>query len=185
MAISNARARATCCDSARPSEPGNASLLPELLTPHSGPKSHSSPQGDVWWKTGRVRVKTSGAETCRRFSQVEIDDPLGSAPPLHTHHHEDETFYVVDGEVTVFAAGERIDGAKGDFVLVPNGCLVPSERARMRLKLVRAVNEVSIRGRRPHACDGAGFGRREDVGRGKRRRPRDLRSRYSGNIRHR
>ena len=64
---------------------------------------------DVWWKTGRVAVKAGGAETGGRFAQLEFDDPRGTAPPLHIHHDEDETFYVLDGEITIFADGERID----------------------------------------------------------------------------
>jgi quercetin dioxygenase-like cupin family protein len=90
---------------------------------------------EVWWKTGRVTVKTSGAETQGRFGQVEVDDPLGTAPPLHVHHQDDESFYVVDGEVTVFADGDRIDLSAGDYALVPRGVphsyLVRSERARL------------------------------------------------------
>jgi quercetin dioxygenase-like cupin family protein len=90
---------------------------------------------NVWWKTGRVAVKTSGAETGGRFSQVEVDDPLGTAPPLHIHHQEDETFYVLEGEITVFADAERIEASAGDFAFVPSGVphayLVRSERARM------------------------------------------------------
>jgi quercetin dioxygenase-like cupin family protein len=90
---------------------------------------------DLWWKTGRVRVKASGAETQGAFSQVEVDDPQGSAPPMHIHHGEEETFYIVEGEVTVFAGGERIDLRSGDYALVPRGVdhayVVRSERARM------------------------------------------------------
>jgi quercetin dioxygenase-like cupin family protein len=90
---------------------------------------------DLWWKTGRVTVKASGCETGGRFSQVEIDDPRGTAPPLHVHHGEDETFYVVEGELDVFADAERIHLAAGDYAFVPRGVphayLVTSERARV------------------------------------------------------
>jgi quercetin dioxygenase-like cupin family protein len=90
---------------------------------------------DLWWKAGRLRVKTSGAETQGAFSQVEVDDPHGCAPPMHIHHGEEETFYVVDGEVTVFADGERIDLSSGDYAFVPRGVdhtyIVRSDRARM------------------------------------------------------
>jgi quercetin dioxygenase-like cupin family protein len=89
----------------------------------------------VWWKTGRVWVKASGAESAGRLGQVEIDDPCGSAPPMHVHHNEDETFYVLEGEVTMFADGERVEARAGDYVFVPRGTshayLVRSERARM------------------------------------------------------
>jgi quercetin dioxygenase-like cupin family protein len=90
---------------------------------------------DVWWKGGRVAVKTSGGETRGRFAQVEIEDTLGTGPPLHVHRDDDESFYVVAGEVTVLANGERIDLSPGDFALVPAGVphayVVRSERSRM------------------------------------------------------
>ncbi|HEX6663831.1 MAG TPA: cupin domain-containing protein, partial [Gaiellaceae bacterium] len=64
---------------------------------------------NVWWKSGRVTVKAGSAETGHAFSQIETDDPRGSGPPLHVHHDEDETFYVLEGEVTVLVGEERID----------------------------------------------------------------------------
>jgi mannose-6-phosphate isomerase-like protein (cupin superfamily) len=90
---------------------------------------------DVWWKSGRVTVKAGGAETGHAFSQIETDDPRGSGPPLHVHHNEDETFYVLEGEVTMIVGDERIDLAAGDYCLgpreLPHAYIVRSERARM------------------------------------------------------
>ena len=90
---------------------------------------------NVWWKSGRVTVKASSAETDHTFSQIETDDPRGSGPPLHLHHNEDETFYVLEGEVTVQVGDERIDLNAGDFLFGPRGIahayIVRSERARM------------------------------------------------------
>ena len=90
---------------------------------------------DVWWKSGRITVKVTGAETAGAFSQIETDDPQGTGPPLHLHHNEDETFYVLEGEVTVQVGDERIDLAAGDYLFGPRGVahayVVRSERARM------------------------------------------------------
>jgi quercetin dioxygenase-like cupin family protein len=90
---------------------------------------------DVWWKTGRLTVKAGGGETGGSFAQVETDDPRGAATPLHVHHNEDETFYVLEGEITVFVGDERIDLAAGDFAFAPrdisHAYIVRSERARM------------------------------------------------------
>ncbi len=90
---------------------------------------------DVWWKSGRVTVKTGGAEAGHAFSQIEVDDPRGTGPPLHLHHNEDETFYVLQGEVTFLVGDERIDVAAGDFLVaprdIPHAYVVRSERARM------------------------------------------------------
>ena len=90
---------------------------------------------DVWWKSGRITVKTAGAETGNAFSQIETDDPRGTGPPLHLHHNEDETFYVLEGEVTILVGDERIDLAAGDYLFgprdIPHAYVVRSERARM------------------------------------------------------
>ncbi len=90
---------------------------------------------DVWFKTGRVTVKAGRAETGNAFSQIETDDPRGLATALHVHHNEDESFYVVEGDVTLLVGGERIDLATGDYAFAPRGIahayIVRSERARM------------------------------------------------------
>lgn len=90
---------------------------------------------DVWWKTGRVTVKIAGAETGDAFAQIEVRDPCGGGTPLHVHHNEDETFYVLEGEVTFFVGDERLDAAAGDFLFaprdVPHAYVVRSPHARM------------------------------------------------------
>ena len=104
---------------------------------------------NVWWKSGRVAVKAGGAETGHAFSQIETDDPRGSGPPLHLHHNEDETFYVLEGEVTVLVGEERIDLEAGDYLFAPRGIahayVVRSERARMLVTASPAgVEEVFV-----------------------------------------
>lgn len=109
-------------------------MIPETVTP---PYRLAAGQGlaDVWWKTGRLTVKAGGAETGGRFAQLETDDPRGTATPLHVHRNEDETFYVIEGEISVLAGGERIDLAAGGFAFAPrdvaHAYIVRSERARL------------------------------------------------------
>ena len=90
---------------------------------------------NVWWKTGRLTVKAGGAQTGNSFSQMETDDPRGTATPMHIHHGEDETYYVLEGHVTVVVDGEQIKLREGDFGLAPRGVVhayvVRSARARM------------------------------------------------------
>ena len=90
---------------------------------------------DVWWKSGRVTVKAGGAEADNTLSQIEVDDPRDTGPPLHVHHNEDETFYILKGEVTFVVGDERSDLAAGDFLFAPrditHAYVVRSERARM------------------------------------------------------
>ena len=87
-----------------------------------------------WWLGGHVAIKARAADTDGRFCQLEFTDPRGMAPPVHIHHWEDETFYVVEGLVSVFIGDAQIDAPAGEFVFmpraVPHSYLVRSERAR-------------------------------------------------------
>src|SRR5581483_10450767 len=57
---------------------------------------------DPLWFLGTVaRLKLDGAETGGRFALWEGVLPHGAAPPLHSHP-QDETFYVLEGEVTAW-----------------------------------------------------------------------------------
>ncbi|HVW90168.1 MAG TPA: quercetin 2,3-dioxygenase [Gaiellaceae bacterium] len=119
---------------------------------------------DVWWKSGRISVKLTGAETGGALAQVESDDPRGAAPPLHVHRNEEETFYVLDGSLSVFVADEELRLETGDFTVVPRGVphayLVRSERARLLVSFSPAGFEeafvelgVPVEGSAPPADD--------------------------------
>jgi mannose-6-phosphate isomerase-like protein (cupin superfamily) len=66
--------------------------------------------------------------------QMLVSDGRGGAPPLHVHHREDETFYVLEGKISVLVGEERFEAGPGDFVFgprgVPHAFLVRSERAK-------------------------------------------------------
>jgi len=56
------------------------------------------------------------------LSIVELTGAPGDAPPLHLHADEDETFYVLDGEVTVHIAGrDPIVLRAGQAAFAPRG----------------------------------------------------------------
>ena len=119
------------------------------MSTQTAPKPYhlSSAQGlaDVWWKTGRVTMKAGPDQTGNAFAQFVVDDPLGGGPPLHVHHNEDETFYILEGTVTMFAGGERTDLEAGDYFFgargVPHAYLVTSERARMLVTISPSGSE--------------------------------------------
>jgi quercetin dioxygenase-like cupin family protein len=50
-----------------------------------------------------------------------LEAPSGSMPPLHVHRNEDEGFYVLEGKVSLFMPGERIDLEPGDYAVAPRG----------------------------------------------------------------
>lgn len=70
----------------------------------------------------RARILVDGAATAGRYGLVHmLGMPPGSMPPLHVHHHEDEAFHVLDGELTLFLPGREIRVGPGELVLTPRG----------------------------------------------------------------
>jgi quercetin dioxygenase-like cupin family protein len=55
----------------------------------------------LWFLGTVVRPKLMGAQTGGRFALWEGVLPHGAAPPLHSHP-QDETFYVLEGNVTIW-----------------------------------------------------------------------------------
>jgi quercetin dioxygenase-like cupin family protein len=59
----------------------------------------------LWFLGTLVRLTLTGEQTGGRFAMWEQTFPRGASPPVHTHP-QDETFVVLDGDVTVWI-GER------------------------------------------------------------------------------
>jgi quercetin dioxygenase-like cupin family protein len=78
-------------------------------------------------------ILTSASDT-RALGAVEVTSPAGAVPPLHVHHREDEAFYVLEGEYSVFIGDAVIAASAGTWVWgprgVPHGYQVHSERGR-------------------------------------------------------
>ena len=62
----------------------------------------------------------TGEETGGAFSMGEVSVPPGGGPPPHIHHRE-ETFYVLEGTLTVQAGEKTVHASPGDCVYLPRG----------------------------------------------------------------
>src|SRR5215475_948968 len=82
-------------------------------------------------------TRATGETTKGAFGMVEHwDMPVGFDSPYHTHHREDESFYVLEGNVALVFNGEWLKAGSGAFVygprLIAHGFKVIGERpARM------------------------------------------------------
>ena len=47
--------------------------------------------------------------------------PPDAGPPPHIHHDQDESFYVVEGQLEIMVGGEVREAKAGDFVHVSKG----------------------------------------------------------------
>jgi quercetin dioxygenase-like cupin family protein len=81
-----------------------------------------------------ITVLASAIDTNGVLGAVEVASPRGAAPPLHVHHREDEAFYVLEGDYSVFVGEDVITGVPGTWVWgprdVPHGYQVHSARGR-------------------------------------------------------
>jgi quercetin dioxygenase-like cupin family protein len=102
-----------------------------------------------WFFGGLTTIKADGAGTGGRMMLTEQTAPRGSGSPLHVHHNEDEWFYILDGELTVWVAGQTVVAAAGSFVFgprdVPHTFIVSSDEARFLLVTQAAGFEGFIR----------------------------------------
>jgi quercetin dioxygenase-like cupin family protein len=83
---------------------------------------HGTDDGErLWLLGGLYTFKATGDETGDAYTVFQVRGPGGLATPMHRHEHEEEGFYIVDGEVTVFADGAEQQLGSGGFAFVPRG----------------------------------------------------------------
>ncbi len=75
----------------------------------------------VWFIDDLARIHVDGARSSGAFGLVEMRMPAGDMPPLHVHHRDDETFFVLEGELSLFAGGDHHVLTAGQALLAPRG----------------------------------------------------------------
>ena len=73
--------------------------------------------GDVY------RFLATGEDTDGTYAMWEAIVPPGGGPPPHIHSREEESFYVLEGEITFQIGDERIVAQPGTFANMPVGSL--------------------------------------------------------------
>lgn len=68
---------------------------------------------NLWFLGTLARMKIEGHQTGGRFGLWEGVLPHGAAPPLHSHP-QDETFYVLEGELTAWLVEPELADQQGD-----------------------------------------------------------------------
>jgi quercetin dioxygenase-like cupin family protein len=114
------------------------------------PIAHGPGEGEqLWFFGGLTTIKADGAATGGRALVTEQLAPRGAGSPLHVHHNENEWFYVLEGELTIWVAGKTIVAGPGAFAHgprdVPHTFVVSSEQARFLLVCEPAGFEGFIR----------------------------------------
>ncbi len=79
-------------------------------------------EGESAWLLGELyTAKARGEDTGGEFAVVEATTPPQAGPPPHIHHREDETFWVLEGELEFMVGDGTVRAPAGSLVHVPKG----------------------------------------------------------------
>jgi quercetin dioxygenase-like cupin family protein len=135
-----------------------AAAMTSVAEPHV-----TNRNGETLWFLGTlVRIKLDGRQTQGRFALWEGTLPHGAAPPLHSHP-QDETFYLLEGEITAWIVEPELTDetsawvntrgrrcGAGGVVFAPGGAphtfRIESDTARMLFLSTPAGIEDMVRG---------------------------------------
>jgi quercetin dioxygenase-like cupin family protein len=87
-----------------------------------------------------TQVRSTAETTNGAFALLEHwDMPVGFGSPYHTHEREDESFYVLEGQVAFVCDGKWLKAGPGSFVYgprrIPHGFVVVGKSAASMLLL--------------------------------------------------
>lgn len=94
--------------------------LTENMTAHIGSNS-PSPANEIRFLGLPTWIKADRALTGGQFSLIEQVMPVGFESPWHLHHSEDESFYVLEGRMSLIVNGSSTRLAAGEFAFAPRG----------------------------------------------------------------
>jgi quercetin dioxygenase-like cupin family protein len=78
-----------------------------------------SERENLWFLGDLIQPIITSEMTEGRFQLALTHSKAGSEPPLHEHDAEDEIFYLLEGEVSFWAADTEVTLGPGDCILMP------------------------------------------------------------------
>jgi quercetin dioxygenase-like cupin family protein len=73
----------------------------------------------VWFLDQLVFIKATARQTGNCFGLIEVFTPVGPASPYHVHRAEDETFYVLEGQLEFISRERRWFSGPGSCAFLP------------------------------------------------------------------
>src|SRR3984893_9038635 len=134
-------------------------VMPEAPRGGTKPFVLGPDDGEATWFMGtRMTVKATAQSTGGSFGLLEVRLAAGFSPPLHIHHHEDESFWILEGQLTLLCDGQTYQAGPGSLVYLPrdlpHGFRVDGGPARL-LELVQPAGHEHfyVKGGRPALDD--------------------------------
>src|SRR4029077_9913997 len=102
------------------SRPRKDPAMTESIVPVTGSViSDPDAQAAIWFLGALSQVRVSGAHTGGAFPLADPPTPRAHRRAVHAHHRVVETFFVLDGELRVFAGEEEHTAGPGTVAVLP------------------------------------------------------------------
>ncbi len=97
--------------------------LTSFTEPESGkitPKMNCPELKNSYWYIGHLMsILVSSGDTNGSFALIHGYEIKGLEPPPHIHTREDESFYILNGEINYTVDNETFMGKRGDWIFLP------------------------------------------------------------------
>jgi quercetin dioxygenase-like cupin family protein len=109
-------------------------------------------ENSTWYKGILISQLAGSSDTDDSFDFVESKMKKGTEPPPHVHDREDEFFYILAGEIKVFANNRIFTVAAGESVFlpkkVPHAYLIESDECHVLAMMtpggfLNAINKMN------------------------------------------
>ena len=91
-----------------------------MIAPQTQPYLNTREDATVHFLGVPTLIRSTAKTTSGSFGLIEhCKMPPGFASPYHTHHLEDEAFYVIEGTLAVVCGGEWMTAGPGSYVFGP------------------------------------------------------------------
>jgi len=108
-------------------------------------RGRQSLERSVWYNGWLMTFLATAEDTQGQFALIELVARKGNVPPPHIHYREEETFYVLEGEMTVAVGDCTVRVTPGTMVIVPRHTVhsfaIESEQLRVLTLLTPAGME--------------------------------------------
>lgn len=100
------------------------SLKPEESLGENSPRMAAPVLKNSYWYIGHLMsFLVTSKDTSGSFALLHGIEIKGLEPPPHIHTREDESFYLLDGEIIYNVGNEVFKAKKGDWVFLPGNIL--------------------------------------------------------------
>lgn len=115
------------------------------------PLPHSARAGEgraVWYGGYLLTFLATGEETGGSYALVEElgRKGLSTEPPLHVHTREEESFYLIEGEMAFYVGDGVVPAPAGTLIVLPRGVPHRFEIVSEEVRLLNLITPAGFEG---------------------------------------